>query len=44
MRVRAKFASEYCAGEDIETEMREGWIQRWSRDKGPWVWYYTRGC
>jgi hypothetical protein len=43
MRVILKMPSDYCEF-DIEPATREGWI-RWSEpERGPRVWYYTRGC
>lgn len=44
MRVIVKQPSDYCASEDIVVETREGWVKWRSPEKGPWVWYYTRGC
>lgn len=44
MRVRVTQPSDYCAGEAIQTREHEGWVRWRSPDKGPWVWYYTRGC
>ena len=44
MRVVVAQPSDYCAGESIEVERREGWVKWRSDEKGPWVWYYTRGC
>lgn len=44
-RVRVSIPSNFCAGPEAKKpETREGWI-RW-RDplRGPWLWYYTRGC
>ena len=44
MRVRVKQPSDYCAGRDIAVAEHEGWVRWRSPDKGPWVWYFTRGC
>ena len=44
MKVRVTQPSDYCAGDEIETKVIEGWIRWRSADKGPWVWYFTRGC
>ncbi len=44
MKARVTQPSDYCAGEAIETKVTEGWIRWRSQDKGPWVWYFTRGC
>ena len=44
MRVVVKQPSDYCASADLETESREGWVKWRSNEKGPWVWYHTRGC
>ena len=43
MRVIVKQPSDYCAM-DIESTVREGWVKWQSPEKGPWVWYYSRGC
>jgi hypothetical protein len=43
MRVRLKTPSDYCVEPDaVRTE--EGWIRWRSAERGPLVWYYTRGC
>ena len=47
MKARVTQPSDYCAGDTIATEQREGWVRWRSQDnegKGPWVWYFTRGC
>lgn len=45
MRVRVMEPSNHC-GESSGTgaPATEGWIQWWSAEQGPWVWYPTRGC
>ncbi len=43
MRVVVKQPSDYCAL-DIEPVVKRGWVRWWSVDRGPWVWYFTRGC
>lgn len=45
MRVRVKEPSDFC-GEPAagDAPPAEGWIQWWSEEQGPWVWYHTRGC
>jgi hypothetical protein len=43
-RVRVSVPSDFCAAPDApKPEVREGWI-RWRDARGPWLWYYTRGC
>ena len=44
LRVRVTEPSDYCAGEDIDVSVRKGWIRWRSTEKGPWIWYFTRGC
>lgn len=44
MRVRVVQPSNYCASDDLKVTVHEGWIQWRSPERGPWVWYYTRGC
>lgn len=43
--VEMTMPSNYCLlpGE-IEVEKFEGWIKWRDEEKGPWLWYYTRGC
>jgi len=43
-RVRVSIPSDYCADPKPEGAVHEGWIRWRSRERGPWVWYYTRGC
>ena len=43
MRVRLKTPSDYCVEPD-EVRTEEGWIRWRSAERGPLVWYYTRGC
>lgn len=42
LRVRVKAPSDYCA--DVSSRAYEGWVKWRSPEKGPWIWYYTRGC
>lgn len=42
MRVRVKQPSDYCR--DIDVAEHVGWVRWHSSEKGPWVWYFTRGC
>ena len=43
MRVKLVEPSDYC-GNPGNVIRLEGWVKWRSSDKGPWVWYYTRGC
>ena len=43
MRVRLTTPSDYCAAPG-EVRTTEGWIRWRSAERGPLVWYYTRGC
>jgi hypothetical protein len=43
MRVRLKTPSDYCVEPD-EVRTEEGWLRWRSDERGPLVWYYTRGC
>jgi len=43
MRVRLKTPSDYCVEPD-EVRTEEGWIRWRSTERGPLVWYHTRGC
>ena len=44
-RVRVSIPSELCAQSQPEHKaVHEGWIRWRSRERGPWLWYYTRGC
>lgn len=43
-RVRVSVPSRYCADPQPDSEVHEGWIRWRSRERGPWIWYYTRGC
>lgn len=43
-RVRVSIPSEFCADPKPDGAAHEGWIRWRSRERGPWVWYYTRGC
>lgn len=46
MRVRVKQPSDYCHDIEVTVAVAEhvGWVRWRSPDKGPWVWYFTRGC
>lgn len=45
MRARVVQPSTYCAPPDGSRPVAtEGWVRWRSDDRGPWVWYYTRGC
>ena len=43
MRVRLMTPSDYCVEPD-EVRIEEDWIRWRSAERGPLVWYYTRGC
>lgn len=43
MRVIVKQPSDYCVL-DIQPVVKKGWVRWWSADRGPLVWYHTRGC
>jgi hypothetical protein len=43
MRVKVVQPSTYCR-EDVEADARKGWVRWFSAEKGPWVWYPSRGC
>ena len=43
MRVRLKQPSDYCSP-DVVSASVDGWLQWFSEDDGPRVWYFTRGC
>ena len=43
MRVNLKQPSDYCAF-DVEPTQTEGWVRWYSADRGPAVWFFTRGC
>lgn len=42
MRVEVTQPSDYCAR--VRATRRTGWIKWRSPERGPWVWYYPRGC
>lgn len=44
-RVRVSVPSDFCADpKPARTEVHEGWIMWRGRERGPLVWFYTRGC
>jgi hypothetical protein len=43
MRVILKQPSDYCSPQVVPTR-GEGWVRWYSMEKGPLVWYFTRGC
>jgi len=43
MKVTVKEPSDYCAFE-LEPSRREGWVRWYSPERGPLLWYFTRGC
>jgi hypothetical protein len=44
MRVSVQQPRTYCSGDDADVTVEEGWIKWRDEEKGPWVWWYTRGC
>lgn len=42
MEVMVSQPSDYC--ERVRVERSLGWVRWRSPDRGPWVWYHTRGC
>lgn len=42
MQVEVSQPSDYCA--EVRSRKRTGWIKWRSDERGPWVWYYPRGC
>jgi hypothetical protein len=44
-RVRVTIPSTFCADPKPQRPaVHEGWIRWRSRERGPWLWYYPRGC
>lgn len=44
-RVRLSIPSDYCVDpKPQDLAVHEGWIRWRSRERGPWLWFYTRGC
>lgn len=43
MRVTLRQPSDYCSP-DVVTVSREGWVRWLTEDRGPRLWYFTRGC
>jgi hypothetical protein len=43
MRVTVSEPSDYCRLES-ESVRREGWVRWYAPDRGPLLWYFTRGC
>ncbi len=48
MRVRAFHPGKFswmCAGKgEWQGSTATGWVRWWSPEKGPWLWWHTRGC
>lgn len=46
LRVRVRQPAWTCAGPEqaFKGRIDVGWVKWRDDDKGPWVWYYTRGC
>lgn len=43
MRVRVKQPSDHC-WDPPEVRVDEGWVRWRGPERGPWVWYHSRGC
>lgn len=46
-RVQVREPAWSCAAPDdgaFPGTVREGWVRWWDEDRGPWVWFPTRGC
>jgi hypothetical protein len=43
-RVRVSIPGSCADAKPERPLVREGWIRWRSRDRGPWVWYYPKGC
>lgn len=45
-RVQVREPAWTCAGpeEEFDGTVRQGWVRWWGEDRGPWVWFPTRGC
>jgi hypothetical protein len=43
MRVTLQQPSDYCSPDAVSTS-REGWVRWLTEDRGPRLWYFTRGC
>ena len=45
MRVRVERPATRCSAEDdVDVSADEGWIKWRDEEKGPWIWWHTRGC
>jgi hypothetical protein len=45
MRVELSVPSDYCTEpDDPPSDKAIGWVRWRDDDRGPWVWYFTRGC
>ncbi len=44
MRVSVQTPRTWCGDEDVDVSVEEGWIKWRDEQKGPWIWWYTRGC
>ncbi len=42
MEVMVSQPSDYCERASVQRSL--GWVRWRSAERGPWVWYYTRGC
>ena len=43
-RVRVSIPGSCVEPKPERPTVHEGWIRWRSRDRGPWVWYYPKGC
>lgn len=44
MQVLVKQPSDYCGEPEVKTQSHLGWVRWRSPERGPMVWYHTRGC
>ena len=44
MRVRVALPRTYCDPDAPTPRTEEGWVKWRDPERGPWLWYFTRGC